>query len=315
MKWQRGWSPAHCSRCTPTCLTSRSFESCAAHGQPAGGCRSVRETRIGATSATPNSSIIGGGCGPGPGVAQGGSGADPVGRGDGAAPGAASSRSAATRDARRWSSAGVPRGRERIAVDPFVEGRLFGGVPTREKFEQQHRRPGSMRRRRTGARTTAPGCARRGRDLDLLYIDGKHDYWTVSDDLRWAAHLPPAVPVLIHDCFSSIGVTLGICATCCSPLVAPTNVASAPWLCSGWPPPRCGPAADRGRDAMVVAQRVPQGAVAAAAATGCTHLRPRLALRPLLRRFASDPGQLLSRQSDKVLPGGLIGPPMSRPSR
>jgi hypothetical protein len=46
--------------------------------------------------------------------------------------------------------------------------------------------------------------------LDLLYIDGKHDYWTVRDDLRWAEHLPEGAPVLIHDAFSSIGVTLGL---------------------------------------------------------------------------------------------------------
>jgi hypothetical protein len=48
------------------------------------------------------------------------------------------------------------------------------------------------------------------RSFQMLYIDGKHDYWTLSDDLRWAAHLPDGAAVVIHDCFSSIGVTLGI---------------------------------------------------------------------------------------------------------
>ena len=28
------------------------------------------------------------------------------------------------------------------------------------------------------------------RPFDMLYIDGKHDYWTLSDDLRWRVHLP-----------------------------------------------------------------------------------------------------------------------------
>ncbi len=46
----------------------------------------------------------------------------------------------------------------------------------------------------------------------LLYIDGKHDYWTFTDDLKWSAHLRPAGAVLVHDSFSSIGVTLGILA-------------------------------------------------------------------------------------------------------
>ena len=28
------------------------------------------------------------------------------------------------------------------------------------------------------------------RQIDYLYIDGKHDYWTLSDDLRWTRHMP-----------------------------------------------------------------------------------------------------------------------------
>jgi methyltransferase family protein len=48
------------------------------------------------------------------------------------------------------------------------------------------------------------------RPLDLLYIDGKHDYWTLSDDLRWAVHLPSGAAVMVHDAYSSIGVTLGL---------------------------------------------------------------------------------------------------------
>ncbi len=50
------------------------------------------------------------------------------------------------------------------------------------------------------------------RDLDYLYIDGKHDYWTLRDDLKWARHLPRRSAVLVHDCYSSIGVTLGVLA-------------------------------------------------------------------------------------------------------
>lgn len=97
-----------------------------------------------------------------------------------------------------------------IAVDPFVEGRLFGGATTREKFERHVAAAGlngtvdlvadySTRLRPTWTRP-----------LDLLYVDGKHDYWTISDDLRWAVHLPPGRAVVVHDCFSSIGVTLGV---------------------------------------------------------------------------------------------------------
>ena len=99
-----------------------------------------------------------------------------------------------------------------VAVDPFVEGRLFGGMSTRTKFERNLAAAGLadtvdlVPDYSTRAR---PGWTRR---IDYLYIDGKHDYWTLSDDLKWAAHLPEGAPILIHDCYSSIGVTLGVLA-------------------------------------------------------------------------------------------------------
>ncbi|HET7682338.1 MAG TPA: class I SAM-dependent methyltransferase [Marmoricola sp.] len=97
-----------------------------------------------------------------------------------------------------------------VAVDPFVEGRLFGGLSTKEKFQANIAAAGLadvvelVQEYSTTARPTWT------RPFDYLYIDGKHDYWTLSDDLRWAVHLPEGAAVLVHDCFSSIGVTLGI---------------------------------------------------------------------------------------------------------
>ena len=86
-------------------------------------------------------------------------------------------------------------GGEVIAIDPFVEGRLFGGSPTREQVPRQPRaRPASRRscapveEYSTEARPAGP------RTFDLLYIDGKHDYWTFSDDLRWRALPAAAAP-------------------------------------------------------------------------------------------------------------------------
>lgn len=96
------------------------------------------------------------------------------------------------------------------AVDPFVEGRLFGGLSTKEKFERNIAANdlGSVvelvQDYSTGLR---PGWTT---SFDMLYIDGKHDYWTLSDDLKWSVHLPEGGAIVIHDCFSSIGVTLGI---------------------------------------------------------------------------------------------------------
>ena len=104
----------------------------------------------------------------------------------------------------------VGRSSRLIAMDPFVEGRLFGGTPTRTKFEQHVREAGVADNVELVPDYSTRARPTWERPLDLLYIDGKHDYWTVSDDLRWAAHLPQDAAVLIHDAFSSIGVTLGL---------------------------------------------------------------------------------------------------------
>jgi predicted O-methyltransferase YrrM len=97
------------------------------------------------------------------------------------------------------------------AIDPFVKGRLFGGPPTRDLFTANLTRAGvdgvvtlladySTRARRQWA----------GGSVDLVYIDGKHDYWTFTDDLRWSEFIAPDGDVLVHDCFSSVGVTSGV---------------------------------------------------------------------------------------------------------
>jgi len=103
-----------------------------------------------------------------------------------------------------------PLGGTVICVDPFVEGKLFGGTPTRTKFEKHVADAGVaglVDLRADYSTALRPTWAE---PFDLLYIDGKHDYWTLSDDLRWADHLPAGGAVVIHDCYSSIGVTLGI---------------------------------------------------------------------------------------------------------
>jgi predicted O-methyltransferase YrrM len=48
-------------------------------------------------------------------------------------------------------------------------------------------------------------------DVDLLYIDGAHRYGPALADIRdWGARVPAGGTMLIHDSFSSVGVTLAI---------------------------------------------------------------------------------------------------------
>jgi SAM-dependent methyltransferase len=47
--------------------------------------------------------------------------------------------------------------------------------------------------------------------LDLLYVDGAHRYGPARNDLaRWGARVRPGGHMLVHDSFSSVGVTLAI---------------------------------------------------------------------------------------------------------
>jgi predicted O-methyltransferase YrrM len=49
--------------------------------------------------------------------------------------------------------------------------------------------------------------------IDLLHIDGAHRYGPASDDIvSWGARLTDGGSLLIHDSFSSVGVTLAIAA-------------------------------------------------------------------------------------------------------
>lgn len=99
------------------------------------------------------------------------------------------------------------RGSRVVAIDPFVDGAMFGGTATRSVFEANVSRAGLED---VVDLMAMPSRAARGdwqAQIALLYIDGKHDYWTVVDDLRWARYLAPHARVLIHDSFCSVGVT------------------------------------------------------------------------------------------------------------
>lgn len=100
-----------------------------------------------------------------------------------------------------------------IAVDPFVEGRLFGGQTTRGLFEKHLVEAGVTEVVELQVAYSTELRPRWDKPLALVYVDGKHDFWTVRDDLRWGDHLPEGGDLLIHDAFSSIGVTLGLIVT------------------------------------------------------------------------------------------------------
>ena len=170
-----------------------------------------------------------------------------------------------------------------IAVDPFVDGRLFGGPSTKQKFERHVRDAGvgSVVELVEDYSTRARGSW--SRDFDFLYIDGKHDYWTLSDDLRWVVHLPAGARYSCTTVSPRSASPSACCATFCFRGAWPSSGVLVPWPCSECAQPST---IDRWRiadaAALVDPQRLLEGAAPAAVASLGPCVRTRLALRPLL---------------------------------
>jgi len=100
-------------------------------------------------------------------------------------------------------------GGEVVAIDPFVGGK-FGGDLSRRSFLRHLAENGVSDRVRLIAEPSDTVRSSWSGEVGLLYVDGKHDALSTSHDLRWALFLPPGGRVLVHDAFSSIGVTLAL---------------------------------------------------------------------------------------------------------
>ena len=118
-------------------------------------------------------------------------------------------------------------------------------------------------------------------DVDVLFIDGAHRYRPALDDmLQWGARVPIGGTLLIHDAFSSIGVTLAIGRALL--LVAPVPLPGSGRLPGGVPGPAAGlhgrsPRQRRppaGAAAVVRPQRRDQGPDRVAARAGDEAARP-----------------------------------------
>ncbi|HKT03223.1 MAG TPA: class I SAM-dependent methyltransferase [Rugosimonospora sp.] len=97
-----------------------------------------------------------------------------------------------------------------MAIDAFCEGPMLGGAATKGKFEANVARAGLAGSVELLVNYSTKLRPQWNGPVDLLYVDGKHDYWTFGDDLRWSDWLPANGPIFVHDCFSSIGVTSGV---------------------------------------------------------------------------------------------------------
>jgi predicted O-methyltransferase YrrM len=97
-----------------------------------------------------------------------------------------------------------------VAVDPFPADWRYGAAGTEQACRTNLVRAGVADRVDLRVATSREVRRTWSAPADVVYVDGKHDYRTVRDDLRWADHLAPGGVLLVHDAFSSLGVTTAL---------------------------------------------------------------------------------------------------------
>ena len=113
----------------------------------------------------------------------------------------------------------APDGVEVVAIDPHagndrgpqeIEGYAADAETDNARFEANLRRAG-VRDRIRHLRMFADDALDHVDAVDVLYIDGAHRYGPARSDIRrWGAKVGDGGALLIHDSFSSIGVTAAI---------------------------------------------------------------------------------------------------------
>lgn len=117
----------------------------------------------------------------------------------------------------------APEGVDVVAVDPHagndrgpqeIEGFESEAEADNRRFEENLAAAGVRDRVRHVRRFSHEALGDVDGTVDLLYIDGAHRFGPALDDIRrWGDRVAPGGTLLIHDSFSSIGVTLALLAS------------------------------------------------------------------------------------------------------
>ena len=97
-----------------------------------------------------------------------------------------------------------------VAIDPFPDDWRYGRSDTADRFRANLARADvsdSVTLLETSSEDAFAGWTG---GVALLYVDGKHDVVSCLRDLRWTRWLPSGARFLVHDAFSSVGVTLAM---------------------------------------------------------------------------------------------------------
>jgi hypothetical protein len=96
------------------------------------------------------------------------------------------------------------------AVDPFPADWRYGRPDTEAALRRHLDHAGVADRVDVVVATSAAARSSWAEEVRLVYVDGKHDVWSCLDDLRWSRFLRRGDVVLVHDAFSSLGVTAAL---------------------------------------------------------------------------------------------------------
>jgi predicted O-methyltransferase YrrM len=117
-------------------------------------------------------------------------------------------------------AASAAEGVEIVAIDPHagndrgpgqIDGYATEAATDRDVFRANLARAGVASRVRHVARFSDVAHAEVADPIDVLYIDGAHRYAPARADIRdWGLRVADDGTMLIHDSFSSVGVTLAI---------------------------------------------------------------------------------------------------------
>lgn len=100
---------------------------------------------------------------------------------------------------------GSDRGPQEIAADEAL------GESDTQTFRSNLSRHGVLERVRHVRRLSSEAHGDVADPIDVLWVDGAHRYGPALADLRdWGARVAPGGRMLVHDAFSSVGVTLAL---------------------------------------------------------------------------------------------------------
>jgi Methyltransferase domain len=114
----------------------------------------------------------------------------------------------------------APNGVLVVAIDPHlggdrgpqeIEARPELGEADHEAFSANLQSAGVTARVRHVRRFSQDALGAVAGEIQLLYVDGAHRFVAARSDLRsWGARVPIGGRLLVHDAFSSVGVTLAL---------------------------------------------------------------------------------------------------------